>query len=81
MKPSAAPMRRESSTCVAIHVCGEGLHAKKTAAAAAAALRTMVGSSNAGRPLCALCAATCNENPPKTRVAIAYDQTLGLASQ
>ena len=43
MKPSAAPVRSESSTCVAIQVSGDGLNAKKTAAAAAAALSTKVG--------------------------------------
>jgi hypothetical protein len=54
MKPSAAPTRSESSTWVAVHVPDAGLTAKKTAAAAAAALNTIVASKNAGRPPSAL---------------------------
>ena len=51
MKPSAAPVRSESSTWVAVQVSADGLKAKKTAAAAAAELNTSVANRNAGRPL------------------------------
>ena len=70
MKPSAAPVRSESSTWVVVQVSADGCNAKKTAAPDAAALRTRVANRNAGRPLRALPLATWNEKAPNTRAAI-----------
>ena len=58
MKPSAAPVRKESSTCTAAQTSPDGLKPKETAAAAVAALSTSVANRNAGRPLRALPFAT-----------------------
>lgn len=58
VKPRAAPVLSESSTCVAFQVCDDGLRANQTAAAAAAALSIKVASRNAGRPPRALALAT-----------------------